>query len=59
MKNILHRLDNLVNISLKENIDQRRREDIDRLLLLLPLLLGQPLPIHIRKAKNEEVKAFS
>ena len=48
MKNILHRLDNLVNISLKENIDQRRREDIDR-LLLLPLLLGQPLPIHIRK----------
>ena len=35
MTNTLHRLDNPVWTSLKEDIDLRRREDVDRLLLHL------------------------
>ena len=50
MTNTLHRLDNPVWTSLKEDIDLRRREDIDR-----HLLLGQPLQIHIR-IKNQRAK---
>ena len=50
MKYILNRPDNLLKISLKENIDQRRKEDIDR--RLLPLLLDRPLLIHISKYRS-------
>ena len=47
MINILHRLDNPVKKSLREDIDLRRRGR------LLPLLQEQPLWIHIRKARNQ------
>ena len=52
MTNTLHRLDNPVWTSLKEDIDLRRREDIGRLFLHL---LGQPLQIHIRIKNQREL----
>ena len=50
MRDIHQKLDYLKEISLKENINQRRREDIGHLPLLL--LLDQPLLIHTRKVED-------
>ena len=49
MRDTLHKLDYLAEISLKENINQRRK-DIG--CLLLHHLLDQPLHIHIRKVED-------
>ena len=54
MTNTLHRLDNPAWTSLKEDIDLRRREDIDR----LHLLPGRPLQIHIRIKKLKRAEHF-
>ena len=46
MRDIHHKLVYLKEISLNENIDQRRKEDIGC------LLLDQPLLIHTRKVED-------
>ena len=56
MRVIHQKLDYLKEISLKENINQRRREDIGRLPLLL--LLDQPLPIHTRKVEDQRCQSI-